>query len=106
MTRASKYSLFYDDETQVHLQYIEKKQWKLIKETIESQLEYEPNVESKNRKPLRHPPIQNRWEIRFGNHNEFRVFYSVNELEREVSIHIIAVKKNNRLCVGNEVIEL
>ena len=101
-----KYSIFYDDEIDSHLKKIDKKYWRLIRDTIEIQLQLEPDVETKNRKPLSKPPIDNRWEIRFGVNNCFRVFYSINYPEKEVWIHIIATKINNKLLIGNEEIEL
>ena len=54
---------------------IDAKYDRLIRETIEQQLRFEPSVETKNRKPLRPPaPFAAQWEIRFGPVNRDRFF--------------------------------
>src|SRR3954470_20832625 len=79
----------------------------LIRETIEEQLQFEPGVETKNRKPLRQPaPFAAQWEIRFGPDNRFRVLYDVNEEQRAVQIVAIGEKQGNRLIVRGEEIDL
>ena len=61
-----------------HLRAIERKYYSLIRNTVEEQLQFEPDVETKNRKPLKRPvELEADWEIRFGPSNRFRVFYSV-----------------------------
>lgn len=101
-----KYKIYYDAEISEHLEYIERKYWRLIREEIELQLVYQPDVETKNRKPLKRPPIDNKWEIRFGPDNIFRVFYSILFEKREVWIHMIARKINNKLFIGAKEIDL
>jgi cytochrome P450 len=49
------FDLVYDPLVKQHLQVIERKDHSLIRQTIEEQLRFEPEVESKNRKPLRRP---------------------------------------------------
>jgi hypothetical protein len=52
----------------------------LVREKMEEQLLFEPNVETKNRKPLRQPaPFAAQWEIRFGPGNRFRVLYDIDD---------------------------
>jgi mRNA-degrading endonuclease RelE of RelBE toxin-antitoxin system len=68
-----------------------------------SQLQFQPNVETKNRKPLRQPaPFAAQWEIRFGPHNRFRVLYDIDEEHRVLQIVAIGEKVGNRLIVGGE----
>ena len=79
----------------------------LIRGEIEEQLSFEPEGETRNRKPLRQPaPFEATWELRFGPKNRFRVLYGVDHERREVQIQAIGVKKGNRLLVGGEEIEL
>ena len=79
----------------------------LIRRTIEEQLSYEPEVETRNRKPLLRPTeLGATWEIRFGPNNRFRVFYETDQVNREVYILAIGIKVGSRLFVGGEEFEL
>lgn len=90
-----------------HLESIDAKYDRLIREKIEEQLQYEPGVETKNRKPLRQPaPYAAQWEIRFGPDNRFRVLYDIDEEHTEVQIVAIGEKQRDRLIIGGEEVEL
>ena len=102
----SKFEIIYDSEVKNHLKFIDKKYWKLIKETIANQLSHQPDVETKNRKPLSKPPVDNKWEIRFGPNNCFRVFYNVFKKEKEVWILAVGKKFREKIIIGGKVIEL
>jgi hypothetical protein len=68
---------------------------------------FEPNIETKNRKPLRQPaPFNAEWELRFGPDNRFRVLYDIDHERRAVQILAIGEKDGNRLRVGGEEIVL
>jgi mRNA-degrading endonuclease RelE of RelBE toxin-antitoxin system len=101
------FTLIYAPAVKEHLKTIEAKYHSLIRTTIERQLRFEPDVETKNRKPLRHPvAFETAWEIRFGPDNRFRVFYGVDRGRREVLILAIGQKKGNRLLIAGEELEL
>ncbi len=100
------YRLIYSDNIPEHLRHIPRKNWNLIKETIREQLSYEPFFQTNNRKPLTNPPIDDKWELRFGQKNRFRVFYKANEFKREVYILAIGTKISNRLFIGGQEEEL
>jgi hypothetical protein len=86
---------------------IEKKYHSLIHSRIENQLRFEPDTETRNRKPLRQPaPFEATWELRFGRGNRFRVLYGVNRAEQQVQIQAIGIKAGNRLRIAGEEIEL
>jgi mRNA-degrading endonuclease RelE of RelBE toxin-antitoxin system len=107
MTSQASFDLVYDPLVKQHLQVIERKYHSLIRQTIEEQLQFEPEVETKNRKPLKRPiAIDADWEIRFGPDNRFRVFYQVDRENTAVYILAIGVKPKNQLFIGGEVIEL
>jgi len=107
MTRRQPYALIYARGVTKHLKSIDAKYDSLIREKIEEQLQFEPGVETKNRKPLRQPaPFAAEWEIRFGPDNRFRVLYDIDEERRAVEIVAIAEKEGNRLIVGGEEVEL
>jgi hypothetical protein len=90
-----------------HLKTIEAKYYSLIRRTIERQLGFAPDVETKNRKPLKHPSaFETAWEIRFGPDNRFRVFYEVDQESHTVSILAVGQKKGNRLLIAEEEFDL
>ena len=70
---------------------------------MDRQLVNEPNVKTRNRKPMRPNPVTP-WELRIG---DLRVYYWVrNELESVVTILAIGVKKRNEVRVGGERLKL
>ncbi len=107
MARQQPFSLGYDRAVKEHLQVIEAKYHALIRKTIEEQLRFEPETETRNRKPLQQPGVFGAtWELRFGPDNRFRVFYAVDHDNREVQIQALGVKERNRLIIGGEEVEL
>ncbi len=107
MVRKQLYSLSYDQATKEHLRAIQAKYHSLIRTVVEEQLRFEPESETRNRKPLQQPaPFEATWELRFGPDNRFRVLYGVDHERREVQIQAIGLKKGNRLFVAGEEVEL
>src|SRR5712692_2583897 len=89
------FELVYDLEVKTQLRAIEPKYRGLIRMTIEEQLRFEPDKETRNRKPLQRPvAFEATWELRFGPENRFRVFYAVSHERREV--HILAIGTKER----------
>ena len=87
MSPRQKFVLIYAPLTKLHLKTIERKYYSLIRATIEDELQFEPDVETRNRKPLKRPVIfEAEWELRFGPDNKFRVFYDINIESHEVYI--------------------
>jgi hypothetical protein len=79
----------------------------LIRATIREQLFFEPQSETRNRKPLQQPaPLGAAWELRFGPDNRFRALYTVDLGRHEVQILAIGVKKGNRLSIGGREVKL
>lgn len=107
MARRQPYTLVYARGVAQHLKFIDAKYDSLIRQNIQEQLQFQPNAETKNRKPLRQPaPFAAQWEIRFGPDNRFRVLYDIDEENHAVQIVAIGEKEGNRLIVGGEEIEL
>jgi len=107
MPRRSKFGLVFAPETVDHLGAIERRFHRLIQKTIDEQLTYTPEIETRNRKPLEQPsPFGATWELRFGPHNRFRVFYEVDKVEQSVQVLAIGIKERNRLLIGGEEFEL
>jgi hypothetical protein len=79
----------------------------LLRREIGTQLRFEPDVESRNRKPLtRTVEFGADWELRCGPNNRFRLFYAVNHAEREVGVIATGTKRGNRVFIGGEEVEL
>jgi len=107
MARRRRYSLVFAVEVKQHRRSIEAKHHLLIREAIEEQLFDQPDVETRNRKPLvQAASFDSTWEIRFGPDNRFRVLYDIDQEDREVHVLAVGVKVGHRLVVGGEEIEL
>ncbi len=105
--RSKAYRLVYDAEFVPQLKHIERKYHSAIKAAIESHLIYEPVKRNRNRKPLNRPVVWGaRWELRCGEDNEFRVFYSVYPVEREVHILAVGIKIREQLFVYGKEVEI
>jgi len=53
MNGKNRFGLIYaPQQVKTHLQAIERKYHSFIRRTIETELQFEPNVETRNRKPL------------------------------------------------------
>lgn len=102
-----RYQLIYDIEFADQMKAIEQKYYSFIRRTIEEQLTYAPDRQTRNRKQLdRLAPFGTRWELRFGVQNRFRVFYIVNPAAREVRILAMGVKIRERLYIGGKEVKL
>jgi hypothetical protein len=86
-----------------HLRALTTKQQSIILDGVDTQLRYQPTLETRNRKPMRPNPIAP-WELRLGN---LRVYYEV-EKEPEAVVRVLAagIKERARLRIGREVIDL
>ncbi len=106
MVKSKQFTIAYPTEMKTHLKAIERKYHALIRCTIETQLQIEPDIETRNRKPLNQPAIlEAEWEIRFGPNNRFWVLYEVDRDEMIVYILAIGVKEQDRLLIAGKVVE-
>jgi len=107
MARQQPYILVYAVAVTEHLRAIDAKRHSLILAKIEEQLCSQPDVQTRNRKPLRQPAaFEARWEIRFGPANRFRVLYDFDPENRVVHILGIGEKVRERLLFGGEEVQL
>jgi mRNA-degrading endonuclease RelE of RelBE toxin-antitoxin system len=103
MRRRARFALVYATEVYDHLDSIETKYHRLIRETLKEQLSRTPTVKTRNRKPLEEPTeFGATWELRFGPNNAFRVFYQVAQADKTVTILAIGVKEGNRLFISGQ----
>jgi len=98
------YSLVYAPEVRSHVDAIDRRHHRQLRETIKEQLSVTPQQETRNRKPLeRSPgPYGATWELRCGPDNRFRVFYEVTPDSRQVWILAIGVKDRARLVIAGK----
>ena len=107
MTKKQIYTLKYAPITKLHLEVINRKFYSLIRTSIENYLQYDPDIETRNRKPLkRQITFEAEWELRFGPDNRFRVFYDIDMGSREIHILAIGEKVRDRLIIGRKEIKL
>ena len=107
MVTSQPFRLIYAAQVKEQLKFVQRKYHSLIRDALETQLRYEPDVETRNRKPMEQPTLlEANWELRFGSNNRFRAFYTINMGPREVNIVAIGVKQGNKLLIGGEEVEL
>ena len=72
-------------------------------DVVEKQLQFQPNIETRNRKPMRPNPLAP-WELRIGT---LRVYYDFEDSpERVVFIRAVGIKQRNNVKIGREMIQL
>jgi mRNA-degrading endonuclease RelE of RelBE toxin-antitoxin system len=92
------YEIEFTPEALEDLKSFRKFEQNEIIDGIETQLKYEPTVETRQRKQLRPNDIAE-WELRIG---KFRVFYNVEEEVLIVSIEAVGFKIGNMLFIRGE----
>ncbi len=107
MSANQPYEIIYYAEMVKHFAVIERKYYSLIRTTITEQLSYNPDTETRNRKPLSRPSaFGTAWELQFGPNNRFRVLYRTFVEIREIHILAIGVKIGSHLFIGGEEFDL
>lgn len=97
------YRVEYSPDAEEHLRALSARQQRTIFDMVDRQLVHRPNVETRNRKPMRPNPVAP-WELRIGN---LRVYYDVGEdPEPVVFIRAVGIKERNQVRIGSEVIRL
>jgi mRNA-degrading endonuclease RelE of RelBE toxin-antitoxin system len=103
MAKRKPYVIVYAPAIKAHLRAIDAKDHSLIQAKVVEQLQFEPAVETTNRKLLRQPaPFDATWEIRLGPDNRYRVLYDIDEEAHEVLILAVGEKRGSRLWVEHE----
>ena len=87
------YAIEYTREAAQDLKWFKKHEQAIIIDAINTQLHYEPTLETRNRFPQRDGDSKiSDWELRVA---DFRVYYNVDEQVRIVRIERITEKRNN-----------
>ena len=95
------YRIEYSPSAVEHLRALKAGQARAILNSVDEQLQHQPTVETRNRKPMRPNPIAP-WELRIG---DLRVYYEVDAAEGAVRILAVGVKDRNVVRIGKEVFE-
>ena len=90
------------DEALEDLRFLKNVEQRMVFDAVESQLVFEPAVETRNRKRLRPNPLST-WELRIG---KLRVFYDVQAEDRVVVVKAVGWKEHNQLLVRGKEFDL
>ncbi|HSK76526.1 MAG TPA: type II toxin-antitoxin system RelE/ParE family toxin [Thermoanaerobaculia bacterium] len=80
------------------LRYLKRPSQRLVLDSIEDQLSFEPATSTRNRKRLRENRLSE-WELRVG---VFRIFYDVDTEARAVWVKAVGWKEHNQLLIRGE----
>ena len=101
------FTIIYAPITRSHLLAIEAKYYSLIRTTIKERLSSMPNIQTRNRKPLKRPvSFGATWGLRCGPGNQFQVLYDIDRPRHVVAVLAIGIKRGSRLFIGGEEIRL
>jgi mRNA-degrading endonuclease RelE of RelBE toxin-antitoxin system len=75
---------------------------RLVVDSVERQLRFQPTTPARNRKPLR-PNDLSAWELRVG---MYRVFYDVDPQQRTVRIKAVGWKERDKLVIRGKELTL
>jgi mRNA-degrading endonuclease RelE of RelBE toxin-antitoxin system len=97
------YVIEYSPEAENHMRWLTMRQQIIVLDTVDRQLLHQPNMETRNRKPMRPNPVAP-WELRIGN---LRVYYEAKDKpEPTVTILAIGIKERDLVRIGGERIKL
>jgi len=97
------YVIEYSPEAEDHMRWLTARQQTIVLDAVDRQLLNQPNVETRNRKPMRPNPVAP-WELRIGN---LRVYYEVNnDPESTVVVLAVGIKDRDRVRIGGETVKL
>ena len=97
------YEVEYSPAAEEHLRALTARQRTTVFDTAQRQLADQPNIETRNRKPMRPNPVAP-WELRIGN---LRVYYDIEDQpEPRVTIVAVGKKLRNRVTIGGEEMDL
>ncbi|MEW6357620.1 MAG: type II toxin-antitoxin system RelE/ParE family toxin [Planctomycetota bacterium] len=97
------FEIEYAPDSEEHLRALTARQRSIVLDEVDEQLMHEPDVETKNRKPMRPNPVAP-WELRIGN---LRVYYDIeHDPVKRVLIRAVGIKIGNTVKIGGEEIEL
>ena len=107
LSPSKKFEIVYPPIIKQHLSSIDFKFYSIIRKSLEGQLQFQPDVETRNRKSLKRPTVSGaKWELRFGTDNRFRAFYRIDYDHKQVILLAIGEKIGSRLHFGGKELEI
>jgi mRNA-degrading endonuclease RelE of RelBE toxin-antitoxin system len=92
------FTIDLSDDALDELRQFRKRDSTTIFDEIERQLTYQPDGETRNRKPLR-SHLLGEWELRV---DKFRVFYDIDTENETVLVKAVGIKIGNKLFIRGE----
>ena len=103
MNVSSHFEIIVNDEVYSQFRAISPHEQLVILDAIECLLADKPMTQTPKRQPLRIPEtVGATWELRCGEHNQYRVFYDVDSAAGIVVILALGIKKQDRLTIDEE----
>ena len=102
MARSKPFAIQFSPAAESHLRALSARQQRTVLEAIQAKLRHQPDVQTRNRKPLR-PNSLATWELRIG---DLRVYYFIAAEAMTVSVVAVGIKLKNRVVVAGEEFEL
>jgi mRNA-degrading endonuclease RelE of RelBE toxin-antitoxin system len=96
------FAIEYSPDVENHLRVLTARQRAVVFDEVDRQLLHEPDVETRNRKPMRPNPVAP-WELRIG---DLRIYYDIEHDPTRVLIRAVGVKTRNIVRIGREEIQL
>ena len=96
------FQIEYSPAAEDHLRALTARQRARVLDTVDVQLMHQPDVETRNRKPMRPNPVAP-WELRIG---DLRVYYDIMRDSDRVLVRAIGIKKRNIVRIGGEEVKL
>lgn len=93
----------YSPDAEIHLRALTARERATVLDEVEVQLARQPDVETRNRKPMRPNPVAP-WELRIGN---LRVYYDVEHVpESRVLVRAVGRRIRNAVRIGRQEMSL
>ncbi len=96
------FAIDFSEDALEEVRSLRKRDSAIVLDEIEEQLTYQPNMETRNRKPLRAHPL-GEWELRV---DKFRAFYDIDTENETVLVKAVGVKIGNRLFIRGKEYQL
>jgi mRNA-degrading endonuclease RelE of RelBE toxin-antitoxin system len=97
------FEIEYSPAAEEHLRVLTARERSIVLDEVDMHLTHEPDVETRNRKPMRPNPVAP-WELRIG---ALRVYYDIeHDPAKRVLIRAVGTKLRNAVRIGKKEIEL
>jgi mRNA-degrading endonuclease RelE of RelBE toxin-antitoxin system len=97
------YRIEYSPDAVDQLRQFTARHQTIVLDAVDDQLAHQPNVETRNRKPMRPNPVAP-WELRIG---KLRVYYDfTDEPDPAVYIRAVGIKQRSKIRIGGEEVEI